>query len=85
MGATRRRLPLIDVKVEVGHGRMSRGGHGLRKVSPGLAMPYPSTPCGQATPETRKPFLRWPAAVYHFSGHPTPYAYGVEGEEKERM
>jgi hypothetical protein len=25
-------------------------------------MPYPSTPCGRATPET---------------GHPTPYAYGL--------
>jgi hypothetical protein len=28
------------------HGRMARGGHGLPKVSPRPAMPYPSTPCG---------------------------------------
>jgi hypothetical protein len=25
---------------------MARGGHGLAKVSPGPARPYPSTPCG---------------------------------------
>jgi hypothetical protein len=29
---------------------MARGGHGLPKVSPKSAMPYPSTPCGRATP-----------------------------------
>jgi hypothetical protein len=34
------------------HRRMSRGGHGLPKVSSGLAMSYPSTPCGWATPES---------------------------------
>jgi hypothetical protein len=34
------------------HGRMARGGHRLPKVSPGLAMPYPSMPCGRDTPET---------------------------------
>jgi hypothetical protein len=28
----------------VWHGRMARGGHGLPKVSPGPAMPDPSTP-----------------------------------------
>jgi hypothetical protein len=31
---------------------MVRGGHGLPKVSPGPAMPYPSMPCRWATPET---------------------------------
>jgi hypothetical protein len=31
------------------HRRMARGGHGLPKVSPESAMPYPSTPCRQAT------------------------------------
>jgi hypothetical protein len=31
---------------------MGTGIHGLPKVSPGHAMPDPSTPCGQATPET---------------------------------
>jgi hypothetical protein len=31
---------------------MARGGHGLPEVSLGPAMPYPYTPCGQATPET---------------------------------
>jgi hypothetical protein len=39
------------------HGRMARGGHGLPKVSPGTAMPYPSMPWGRATPETAlRPF-----------------------------
>jgi hypothetical protein len=33
-------------------GRMARGVHGLPKVSPGTAMPYPCMPCGPATPET---------------------------------
>jgi hypothetical protein len=27
------------------HGRKARGDHGLPKVSPGPAIPYPSTPC----------------------------------------
>jgi hypothetical protein len=27
------------------HGRMIRGGNGLPRVSPGPAMPYPSTAC----------------------------------------
>jgi hypothetical protein len=43
------------------HSRMASGGHGL-KVSPGLAMPYPSTPCGRITPETvSQPFQEWPS------------------------
>jgi hypothetical protein len=29
------------------HVRMARGAHGLSKVSPGPAMPYPFTPCGR--------------------------------------
>jgi hypothetical protein len=29
---------------------MARGGHGLPKVSPGPAMPYPSMPCGRLLP-----------------------------------
>jgi hypothetical protein len=45
------------------HGRMARGGHGLPKVSVGLAMPDPSTPCGR------------PAAICHPFGHPMPYVY----------
>jgi hypothetical protein len=32
---------------------MSRGGHGLPKVSPGPVMPYPSRSCGGATPYNR--------------------------------
>jgi hypothetical protein len=41
---------------------IARGGHGLPKVVPGLAMPYPSTPCGRATPETDiLLFHGWPA------------------------
>jgi hypothetical protein len=43
------------------HGRMARGAHGLSKVLFGPAMPYPSTPCEQATPETaRQLFQGWP-------------------------
>jgi hypothetical protein len=34
------------------HERMARGGHGLPRVSPRLAMLNPSMPCGWATPET---------------------------------
>jgi hypothetical protein len=44
------------------HGLMERGGHGLPKVSPRTAMPFSSTPCGRATPETAlEPFQGWPA------------------------
>jgi hypothetical protein len=39
-------------KNEKNYFHMVRGGYGLPKVSPGLAMPYPYTPCMQATPET---------------------------------
>jgi hypothetical protein len=39
------------------HRGMAKGGHGLPKVIPGPAMPYPSTPCKRATPETgSRPF-----------------------------
>jgi hypothetical protein len=34
------------------HGRIARGGHRLLTISPGPAMPYPSTPCRRAIPET---------------------------------
>jgi hypothetical protein len=41
---------------------MARGIDGLPKVSPGPAMPNPSTPCRQSTPEKAiQPFLGWPA------------------------
>jgi hypothetical protein len=44
------------------HGRMARGGHGVPKVSPGTAMPYPFTLCGRATPVMALwPFQEWPA------------------------
>jgi hypothetical protein len=44
------------------HGRMARRGHGLPKVSPGPALPYPSSPCGRATPEMAlRPLQRGPA------------------------
>jgi hypothetical protein len=59
---------------------MARSGHGLLKVSPMPTMPYPSTPCGRATPET--PVLgvtclqgRWPATIFYPFGHPMLYAY----------
>jgi hypothetical protein len=42
-------------------GLKSRGGHGLPKVALGPTMPYPSTPCGWAIPETILwPFQGWP-------------------------
>jgi hypothetical protein len=44
------------------HGRMAKGGHGLPKVSPGSALPYPSMPREWATPETAyRPFQGSPA------------------------
>jgi hypothetical protein len=44
------------------HRRMARGGHGLPKVSPEPTMPYPSSPCGQATPQTAlRSVPGWPA------------------------
>jgi hypothetical protein len=55
-------------------GSMARGGHGLPKFSTGPAMPYPSTPCGRATLETKWQNER-PAGVFYPFGHPTPYAY----------
>jgi hypothetical protein len=40
---------------------MAMGGHGLPKVSPGPAMPDPSTPCRRASPETAlRSFQGWP-------------------------
>jgi hypothetical protein len=59
------------------HWRMARGGHRLPKVSLGPAMPYSSTPCGLASPETvLRLFERRSAAIFYPFGHPTPYAYG---------
>jgi hypothetical protein len=44
-------------------------GHGLTKVSPGLAMPDPSMPCGQATLMAvsgfARPQGRWSATVFY--------------------
>jgi hypothetical protein len=37
-------------------GYVARGGHGLPKVSTGLAMLVPSTPCGQAACSRLLPF-----------------------------
>jgi hypothetical protein len=40
---------------------MARSGHGLRKVSPGPAMPYPFMAYGQYNPETALwPIQGWP-------------------------
>jgi hypothetical protein len=56
------------------HGRMARGGHGLPKASLGLAMLYPSMPCGWGTPELAlQPFqgYRWgPTLLCPAGGHP---------------
>jgi hypothetical protein len=41
-------------------GRMARGGYGLPKALPVLAMPNPLTPCGRAISETAlHPFQGW--------------------------
>jgi hypothetical protein len=50
------------------HGCMARGGHGIPKVLPGPALPYPSTPCGGATPEM---------ALWLFQGFPAHMAGGL--------
>jgi hypothetical protein len=65
------------------HVRMARGGHGLPKVSPRLALHYLSMPCGQATPETAlqpvlgvaRPQGGRHADVFYPFRHPTLYAY----------
>jgi hypothetical protein len=52
-----RKEPKNEMENGSNHGLMVRGGHGLCKVSPWPAMPYPSTPCEHATPETAvRPF-----------------------------
>jgi hypothetical protein len=62
--------PLSTVhKVIRYHGRMEMDGHGLPKVSPGLALPYPSMPCGRTTPEV---------ALRLFQGWPTHRASGLQ-------
>jgi hypothetical protein len=57
-------------------GRMAMGGHGLPRVPPRPAVPYPFTPCGPAIPETALPLFQGgrPAAIFYPFGHPTPYA-----------
>jgi hypothetical protein len=79
-----------------GHRCMGRDSHGLPKVLLQPALPYPSKPCGWATPKTTlQPFRGWPArragGLQLSFEHPTPYAYiakgvsleGDLGEEKE--
>jgi hypothetical protein len=60
---------------------MERGGHGLPRVSQGLATPYPSMPCGR--PPLKRlygcfrggyPQSGRPAAIFFLLGHPIPYA-----------
>jgi hypothetical protein len=68
-----RRQAVIYICRGMDHRRMARGSHGLPKVSPGSAMPYPFTPVsGVAHPQGR-----WPVAVFYPLGHFTPYAYGT--------
>jgi hypothetical protein len=49
------------------HGRMTRGGHGLFKVSLGPTMPYLSTPFGQ--PPLKRPQGHFRVAACRVSGH----------------
>jgi hypothetical protein len=54
----KRKMQIHSHHISFALGRMARGGLG----SPGSAMPYPSTPCGRATPETAlRPIQGWPA------------------------
>jgi hypothetical protein len=63
------------------HGLMARGGHGLLKLSLGLTMPYPSTPCGW--PPLKRPQSKRLRPSYYPHGYPMMYA--SEEEEKERV
>jgi hypothetical protein len=47
------------------HVRMTRGGHGLPKVSCGPAMPYHTTTCGQAVLGMASPQDGRPAAFFY--------------------
>jgi hypothetical protein len=60
----------------VGRPIMERGIHGLPKISPGLAMADPSTPCGRATPKK---------AVFYPLGYPTPYGPVRRSGSSERL
>jgi hypothetical protein len=79
------------------HGHMARGGYGLPKVSLRPVMPYRSTACGRAIPETAlQPFQGWPArrvacqqggqraAVFSPFGHPMLCTYGGNRTEPGR-
>jgi hypothetical protein len=63
---------------------MATVGDGLSKVSLGPAMPYPSMPCGRATPETALQLVQGrSAAVFYPFGHPTPNAHAMKDEIKK--
>jgi hypothetical protein len=71
------------VNRDFGHGSMAMGGHGLPKVLPGPAMPYPSTPCRQATPITALwPFQGWPA---HRAGRLRPFSTPLDTPRRTPM
>jgi hypothetical protein len=65
---------------------MERGDHGLPKVSPGPAMPYPSTPCAVGRSTLKRPnscYRRGPPTGRVACGRllphwiPTTYAYAI--------
>jgi hypothetical protein len=58
------------------HGRIARGGHGLSKVSLGPTMPYLSTPCRRATPDTA--ILLSQRRPTHRVGSPRPSSTHLE-------
>jgi hypothetical protein len=62
--------PLPGFQLQCIHGRMARGGDGHPKVSPGPAMPYPSTRFMGGPPTV------WAASCHHLPlRHPMLYAY----------
>jgi hypothetical protein len=77
------------------HKPTAKGGHGLPGVSPGPAIPYPSTPCGWTTPEIALYYIviavsgvahpqgGQPAAVFYPFGHPTPYAHTSPSQDRQ--
>jgi hypothetical protein len=65
------------------HRRMARSGHGLPKVSPGSAMPDPSTPRERTTPATAmQPFQGWPA---HRAGSLRPSSTSLDTPRRTPM
>jgi hypothetical protein len=58
------------------HGCMSKGGHGLPKVSSRPTLSYLSTPCGHATPETA--LWSFQGRLAHRAGRLRPFSIPLD-------